>query len=50
MPTEKKTMYPLITIYILGHKLDDLPYLAVKVNREVVDAVKNEPVKVQSFF
>ena len=48
--TESRTLYPLITIYILGHNLDDLPYLAVKVNREVIDVVKNEPVNINSFF
>lgn len=47
---EKKELFPIITIYILGYKLDDLPYLAVKVNREVIDSVSNEPIDVKSFF
>lgn len=47
---EKKALYPIITIYILGYKLDDLPYLAVKVNREVVNSVNNKPISVKSFF
>lgn len=47
---EVKTPYPIITIYILGYKLDDLPYLAVKVNQCVTNAVSEKEIKVNSFF
>jgi hypothetical protein len=47
---EKKNSYPIITIYILGYNMDDLPYLAVKVNREIIDSSNNKPVNVKSFF
>lgn len=43
-------MYPIITIYILGYKLEDLPYLAVTVNREVVDSVSKKKIETKSFF
>ncbi|MEA3444446.1 MAG: hypothetical protein U9R19_06925 [Bacteroidota bacterium] len=47
---EESALYPIITIYILGYKMDDLPYLAVKVNRTVIDSSNNKPVNVKSFF
>jgi len=47
---EIKTPYPIITIYILGYNLDDLPYMAVTVNNCTKDAVSNKEIKVQSFF
>ncbi|OQX72575.1 MAG: hypothetical protein B6D61_13530 [Bacteroidetes bacterium 4484_249] len=45
-----KETYPIITIYILGYNLDDLPYMAVTVNRRVINSVNKKPVKVKSFF
>lgn len=42
-------IYP-ITIYILGYSLADLPYLAVAVNREIINSVNKKRIKVQSFF
>ena len=47
---EVKTPYPIITIYILGYNIEDLPYLAVKVNQRVVDAVSQKEIKTKSFF
>ncbi len=47
---EVKTPYPIITIYILGYNLKDLPYMAVKVNQCVTDAVSKKEIKVKSFF
>lgn len=47
---EHKALYPIITIYILGYNLDDLPYMAVKVNREIINSVNKETIKVKSFF
>lgn len=43
-------MLPIITIYILGYNMDDLPYLAVTVNREVINSVNRQRVEVNSFF
>ncbi len=42
--------YPIITIYILGYNLDDLPFLAVTVNRDIINAVNKEKIHVKSFF
>jgi hypothetical protein len=42
--------YPIITIYILGYNLDDLPYMAVTVNRDIFDSVSKEKIDVKSFF
>jgi hypothetical protein len=43
-------MYPIVTIYILGYKLDELPYMAVTVNREIIDASTKQKIDVKSFF
>jgi len=43
--------YPIITIYILGYKLDDLPFLAVGVDRNITDSVTKKTINgVNSFF
>jgi len=49
--------YPIITIYILGYNLDDLPYLAVTLAStslshpgDIVNAVNKEKILVKSFF
>ncbi|ACF14726.1 hypothetical protein Ctha_2275 [Chloroherpeton thalassium ATCC 35110] len=47
---EYHTAYPIITIYILGYKLEDLPYMAVSVNREIINSVSKEKLDVKSFF
>ena len=47
---EDKEIYPIITIYILGYNLADIPYLAVTVNREIINSVNKERIKVKSFF
>ena len=49
-PSEYQSIYPIIAIYILGYKLDDLPYLAVTVNRDVINSVNKEKLNVTSFF
>jgi hypothetical protein len=45
-----ESIYPIITIYILGYNLDDLPYLAVTVNRDIINSVNKEKIEVKSFF
>ena len=47
---EVKTPYPIITVYILGYKLKDLPYMAVTVNNCVRNAVSKEVIETNSFF
>ncbi|TVQ19720.1 MAG: hypothetical protein EA361_00585 [Bacteroidetes bacterium] len=48
--TNYNSIYPIITIYILGYELPDLPYLAVTVNRDVIDSVSKKKIKTSSFF
>jgi hypothetical protein len=45
-----RNIYPIVTIYILGYELPDLPYLAVTVNRDVIDSVSKEKIITKSFF
>jgi hypothetical protein len=41
---------PIISIYILGYNLPDLPYMAVAVNPEVINAVNKEKLSIKSYF
>lgn len=45
-----KPIQPIIAIYILGYNLDDLPYLAVRVNRDVIESVSKKKLDVNCFF
>jgi len=47
---EYQSAFPIITIYILGYNLDDLPYMAVTVNRDGINSVNKEKINVKSFF
>jgi hypothetical protein len=47
---EYRSPDPIITIYILGYNLDDLPYMAVTVNRDVINSVSKERIIVKSQF
>ena len=49
-PPGYRSIYPIITIYILGYNLDDLPYMAVSVNRDVINSVNKQKIEVKSFF
>lgn len=49
-PSEYLPIYPIITIYILGYNLADLPYMAVTVNRDVINSVNKKKINVKSFF
>ena len=49
-PSEYKSIYPIIAIYILGYNLDDLPYMAVAVNLDVINSANKQKIKVSSFF
>jgi len=48
--TNEEPDYPIITIYILGYNLNDLPYLAVTVNNHIIDASTKTTVEADSFF
>ena len=48
--TDKRVAYPIITIYILGYNIEEIPHLAVNVNRCIVDAVSHEPLDIHSDF
>ncbi len=43
-------LMPIVTIYILGYKLDDLPYLAVTVNNQIINSIDKQPLTIESFF
>jgi hypothetical protein len=45
-----EAFYPIITIYLLGYSLPDLPYMAVTVDRDVINSVSKEKVTAKSFF
>jgi hypothetical protein len=47
---ENKETYPIVTIYILGYKLSDLPYLAVSVKRKIVNSIDKSEIDANSFF
>ena len=50
---EKKienSIFPIVTIYFLGYKLNDLPYLAVRVKRKVLNASDGSEIETQSVF
>jgi hypothetical protein len=47
---EIKKSYPIITIYILGYSLVDIPYLAVTVNNTVIDMVSKKQIELKSDF
>jgi hypothetical protein len=47
---ERKVSYPIISIYILGYKLEDIPYMAVTVNHRIINSVNKEPLELNSDF
>jgi hypothetical protein len=47
---ERKVSYPVISIYILGYKLDDIPYMAVTVNHKIINSVNKETLLLESEF
>ena len=42
--------YPIITVYLLGYHVTDLPYMAVKVDREVINLSDNQRIDSRSAF
>lgn len=47
---EIKTSYPIITIYILGYKLEDIPYMAITVNHQTINSISKETLEIESDF
>ena len=47
---DAKVAYPIITIYILGYNVEDLPYVSITTGTEVIDSVTKEPLQVNSSF
>lgn len=45
-----KVPYPITTIYILGYNVDDLPFLSITTDNEVIDSVTKEKLLVNSNF
>jgi len=46
----RETIYPIITIYILGYNVSDIPYLAVRVDHKITDASTKQPIELSSDF
>lgn len=47
---DEDQILPIISIYILGYNVDDIPYLATKIDRKVINTSTNEEVEIQSDF
>ncbi len=47
---EENKAYPIISIYILGYNVIDIPYLAVNIDNKITNAVTKKEVKVASDF
>lgn len=48
--TEEEILLPIISIYILGYNLVDLPIMAVKVDRKIIDSATKKEVQIESDF
>ncbi|MCK9269000.1 MAG: hypothetical protein RBR47_02320 [Bacteroidales bacterium] len=42
--------YPLILIYILGYNLEEIPYMAITVDREIINSVNKKRINIRSAF
>lgn len=47
---EASRIYPIISIYILGYNVVDIPYLAISIDNKITNIVTKEEVEVQSDF
>jgi hypothetical protein len=47
---EEVKMYPIISIYILGYNVVDIPYLSVSIDNKITDTVTKEEVNIKSNF
>ncbi len=47
---EQERAYPIISIYILGYNVKDIPYLAVSIDNKITDTVTKKEVSLESDF
>jgi hypothetical protein len=47
---EREAPLPIISIYILGYNVEDIPVLATKVNRHIIDMSSQEELHIESDF
>lgn len=47
---EETQVYPIISIYILGYNVADIPYLAVNIDNKITNAVTKKEITVNSNF
>ncbi len=47
---ESSVAYPIITIYILGYNIKNIPYMAVNVNRKIINSINKELLDLNSDF
>lgn len=47
---ERESPLPIISIYILGYNVEDIPVLATKVNRRIIDMSSHEELHIESDF
>lgn len=47
---EREAPLPIISIYILGYNVEDIPVLATKVNRRIIDMSSQEELHIESDF
>ncbi|MEN0046642.1 MAG: hypothetical protein AAF806_06270 [Bacteroidota bacterium] len=47
---EESKVYPIISIYLLGYNVVDIPYLAVNIDNRITNTVTKEVISVQSDF
>ncbi len=50
MGVEEIRIYPIISIYILGYNVVDIPYLAINIDNKITNTVTKEEVEVTSDF
>jgi len=47
---EEAISYPIVTIYILGYQISDIPFLATKIDRKIINVSTKEEVIIESDF
>jgi hypothetical protein len=49
-PGSREGALPIISIYILGYNIEDIPVLAAKVDRRIIDLSRHEELHIESDF
>ncbi len=47
---EETKVYPIISIYLLGYNVIDIPYLAINIDNKIINTVTKEEITVNSDF